>query len=373
MKMNNGGIVLAWLYAALLLTGCGGGGGGGGGGSVAKNTSTPPSTIMMGGSSQGAPLNLSGIVSTIAGSPITVLGSALWTDGAGAVATFSSPYDITTDGINLYVADDANGNIRQIVIATGTVTTLAGPDSAICAANVTTIGGVTAARCPKGQLDGTSTSARFLSPSSITTDGASLYVGDQQIIRKIVIATGVVTTIAGAANGYLDAVGTAAKFSAITSITTDGTNVYVADFANIRKLVLGTGVVSTLAGPGAVFTSGNIDGTGSAARFGTTLHGMTTDGTNLYLADYRNSSIRKIGITTGVVTTLATGLSTIQGLASDGTNLYTGGGFLTTYKVNIATGAASTLNGYAGVNGMTTDGISLFAASAGANSVGKIQ
>ena len=53
-------------------------------------------------------------------------------------------------------------------------------------------------------------------------------------IRKIVISTGVVTTIAGTAGsgGIEDGVGVAAQFQLPTGITTDGTNLYVADSYN---------------------------------------------------------------------------------------------------------------------------------------------
>ena len=84
-------------------------------------------------------------------------------------------------------------------------------------------------------------------------------------IRKIVISTGAVTTLAGStSSGSTDATGTAAKFNYPKGITTDGTNLYVADFVNhkIRKIVISTGVVTTLAGSGS---SGSTDATGSAA------------------------------------------------------------------------------------------------------------
>ena len=57
-------------------------------------------------------------------------------------------------------------------------------------------------------------------------------------IRKIVIATGVVTTFAGSSSGSTDATGTSASFAHPIGITTDGTNLYVADmyYHKIRKI-----------------------------------------------------------------------------------------------------------------------------------------
>jgi len=49
--------------------------------------------------------------------------------------------------------------------------------------------------------------------------------------------------------------------------------------------------VTTLAGTAG--TSGTTDDTGTAARF-KNLSGVTTDGTNLYVAEYGNHTIRKI-------------------------------------------------------------------------------
>ena len=61
-----------------------------------------------------------------AGSPTGALGK---TNGAGTAALFWNPYGITTDGTNLYVTDTSNNEIRQIAIATGVVSLLAGsPD-----------------------------------------------------------------------------------------------------------------------------------------------------------------------------------------------------------------------------------------------------
>jgi hypothetical protein len=69
----------------------------------------------------------------------------------------------------------------------------------------------------------------------------------------------------------------------------------------IRKVEIGTGVVTTLSG---ATTSGATNGTGVSARFNQP-YGMWGNGTYLYLAEQNNHLIRKIEIETGVVTTLA--------------------------------------------------------------------
>ena len=107
--------------------------------------------------------------------------------------------------------------------------------------------------------------------------------------------SGKVTTFAGTAgsSGSTDAVGTSARFNKPRGITSDGTNLYVSEYNNhtIRKIVISTGVVTTLAGTAG--TSGSTDATGTLARFYSPV-GLTTDGTSLYVADRFNHTIRKI-------------------------------------------------------------------------------
>ena len=259
-------------------------------------------------------------VATIAGTA-SGLGSA---DGVGAAASFNYPAGITTDGTNLYVTEFYGHTIRKIAIATGAVTTLAGTPG------------------NGGATDGTGTAALFSNPSGITTDpdNKNLYLTDSNndTIRKIVVATGAVTTIAGTpgATGSADGTGAAATFHQPVGIATDGSNLYVADTGNstIRKVVIGTGAVTTVAG-----NAGNIgftDGIGPAAGFNNPA-GITTDGTNFYVADTLNSTIRQVVISTREVTTV-TGTPLVQGsadgslsvatffapfgLTTDGTNLY---------------------------------------------------
>lgn len=237
------------------------------------------------------------------------------TDGTGSAAKFDAPFAITTDGTNLYVADTNNNTIRKVVIATRAVTTLAG-----------------SAGIP-GSSDGIGSAGLFNSPSGITTDGINLYVSDtgNRTIRKVVIATGTVTTLAGSAGapGSTDGVGSTALFGTVFGITTDGTNLFVADTDNntIRKVVITTGTVTTMAGSAGQI--GITDGTGTVARFNSPV-GITTDGTNLYISDSRSQSIRKVVIGTGTVTTLVAGTSLNSrspfslplGIATDGASLF---------------------------------------------------
>lgn len=214
-----------------------------------------------------------GIVTTMAGTA----GVTGITDGTGISARFNNPFGITNDATNLYVTDGTNYTIRKINIASGVVTTIAG-----------------LAGTP-GSADGTGTAARFKKPFGIITDGTNLYVTDADSFKilKIVIATGVVTTLAGGIEGSADGLGAAAQFRKPTGITTDGTNLYVTDSANqiIRQFEISTGVVTTIAGTAGVI--GTIDGVGQAANLFYP-YGVTTDGTSLYIADTDNNTIRKI-------------------------------------------------------------------------------
>ncbi len=206
---------------------------------------------------------------------------------AGAGANFNRPEGLTVDNSgNVYVADEANSLIKKITPG-GIVTTFAGSGIASFA-------------------DGTGTGAFFHNPADVVVDAAgNLYVADanNHRIRKITPAR-VVTTIAGDGTvGHADGTGTAATFRLPSGIAIDAAgNLYVADSGNslIRKIST-LGVVTTLAGTG---TTGNADGTGTAASFNGPI-GIAVDAAgNVYVADSYNNLIRKI-TTAGVVTTLA--------------------------------------------------------------------
>ncbi len=260
--------------------------------------------------------SLQGAVSTLAG---TAYGYA---DGTGTAAKFQYPQGLATDPSgNIYVVDFSNRRIRKITPA-GVVTTFAGS-------------GVS------GNADGTGVAATFTTPVDIAIDpaGLNLYVVDfgGKRVRKIVIATQVVSTIAGNdTTGNTDGIGTAATFKTLTGVAVDATYIYVTDGGNhnIRRIEISSNTVTTLAGSNAASPSaGFSDATGTSAAFNNPW-GIEVDGSGgLYVAEFGGHRVRHI-TSGGVVTTLA-------GDTSNGTTGLTG--------TTDATGTAARFNGPTGI------------------------
>ncbi|MEO6850573.1 MAG: hypothetical protein ABI203_04365, partial [Mucilaginibacter sp.] len=220
--------------------------------------------------------------------PATTYGQV--TTLAGTGLGLNNPQAITADNSgNVYVADYGNNKIRKITSA-GVMTTLAGSGTA-------------------AEVDNTGTAAQFNGPDGITYDGAgNLYVADAggNKIRKIVIATGVVTTYAGSGTGG-STNGTTllnSTFNGPAGLALDGSgNMYICDQGNnLIRMITSAGVVSTLAGSG---TAGSLNGIGTSAQFNQP-NDLDVDGSgNVYVADYGNSLVRMIVVSTKVVTTFA--------------------------------------------------------------------
>jgi hypothetical protein len=292
-----------------------------------------------------------GDVFTLAGT-----GSAGRADGTGLYASLHHPWGIVSDGAgNAYVADTDNNLIRKIVLATGQVTTVAGTGAQgsadgpalsstfffpsglalisptrlaiadayngkirvldLSSQTVSTLAGSGAF----GQLDGIGIAAQFGDPYDITFDATtgSLYVVDGGVtptdpllpdtnsIRKIDVATGAVTTVAGTgAYGHVNGAAATATFAQPFGAALKGTDLYVADGENnvIRKIDLLTNMVSDFAGS-AAGTAGFADGIGSAAMFDSPYR-IVVDGNRLLVSDSDNHRIRAIDIATAAVTTV---------------------------------------------------------------------
>jgi sugar lactone lactonase YvrE len=277
-------------------------------------------------------------------------------DGTGPLVRFSSPSGVAVVGTNLFIADTANHVIRKIDNATGTVSTLAG----------------TAGK--PGSTDNTvAMNVRFNSPAGITTDGTFLFVTDtgNDTIRKIVISSGATTTLAGSAGnpGATDnTVATNVRFDSPTGIAFDASSasLFVADTGNhtIRKVTL-TGSTTTFAGTAGV--SGFANGTGPAAQF-TFPQGVAVIGTTVYIADTGNHVIRQAveGGIEGVVTTLAgvpgspgsgdtapgpAQFNSPGGIATDGTDLFVADTGNNTVRRVTQSGVVTTPAGLAGNTG----------------------
>jgi len=222
------------------------------------------------------------IVTTFAGS-----GNFGSSNGLGAAASFNNPNGIAVDTAgNAYVADSHSQLIRKISPA-GLVSTFAGSGA-------------------KGSNNGDSSSASFSSPLGVAVDANGyVYVAehDSHLIRKI-SPQGVVTTLAGGGSGgYVNGVGTAARFNHPTGVAVDASgNVFVSDYYNsvIRKITP-AGVVTTFAGSGIRGTS---DGVGANARFYMPVSVAIDISGNLYVTDQFSHLIRKIS-PAGVVSTIA--------------------------------------------------------------------
>ena len=233
---------------------------------------------------------------TISTRQVTTLAGSTYgfNDGIGTAAQFSGPIGICIDaaGLNLYISDTFNHRIRKMALSNNQVSTIAGTGTV-------------------GNADGAGlTVAQFTSPQGICIDpaGLNLYIADagNNRIRKIVISTGEVSTFAGSSNGFLNGFGINAQIGGPSRIIIDyaGLNLYVFDNTlKIRKIVISTAEVTTLAGS----TSGSIDGIGTAAKLDINASSMTIDRSNsfIYFGESNNEKLRRIEIATANVTTLA--------------------------------------------------------------------
>ncbi|PLX99574.1 MAG: hypothetical protein C0623_08715 [Desulfuromonas sp.] len=226
-----------------------------------------------------------GETSTIAGTGVA--GYQDSTDGTGATAQFNRPTGITHDESFLYVADQDNCYIRRVQPLTGETTTLSG--NGVCSDQEST--------------DGTGATAGFNAPIQVYQArppiGTFLYVGTYSRIFKVNKNTGAATFFAGngtpAFQDSTDGTGATARFNLILGLCSDGYFLYVGDASNnrVRKVDLGTGNTTTLAGDGTAAFQDSTDGTGATARFSSP-RACVNYGGSLFVADGGNHRVRMI-------------------------------------------------------------------------------
>lgn len=222
---------------------------------------------------------------------------------------------------NYYFADgDGTNSVRKIDVS-GIISTIAGTGSAGFSGD-----------------GGLATLAKLDLPQDVAIDTfGNLYIADgsNDRIRKISIATGIITTVAGsgAAGGTGSFSGDGGPATGATLNDPQGVcldkfgNMYIADLINCRVRKVNTaGVISTFAGTGYPGYSGD-GGAASAAELSAGVVGVVADDTgNIYIADGSNGRVRKVDLT-GVITTFA----------GSGYGSYTGDGIPATSSVILPT------------------------------------
>ncbi len=356
-----------------------------------------------------------GNISTVAGTETG--GYRASDDGAAATAAqLRYPYRVAADGSgNLYIADTWNNRIRKVDAATGIITTIAGGGSALgdggpatsaqldfphgvamdasgnlyiadwnnhrirkvdAAGNISTVAGTGTVPGDYSGDGGAATAAQLDQPSDVAVDASgNLYIADSDNnrVRKVDAATGIITTVAGTGTGGFSGDGgpaTSAQIRYPGSVALDASgNLYIAANHRIRKVDT-AGVITTVAGTGTQGYSGDGGAATSAQIRYPSSVALDASG-NLYIAD-GNHRIRKVDASTGNISTVAgTGVQGFSGdngpatsaqfnwpsgVAVDASgNLYIADGNNRIRKVDAATGIITTVAG-TGTGGFSGDG-----------------
>lgn len=236
-----------------------------------------------------------GIIATVAGvgpSGVTLGGFA----GDGGLATdaqLNGPDGLAIDKKgNIYIGDYCNNKVRRIDGITGVITTFAGVQS------LTPYTGGFVGYSGDG---GEATNAVLSGPDGVFADSVgNVYICDQwnHAIRKIDIATNIISTIAGTGiAGYSGDGGPAthAQLNQPGGVDMDRQgNIFIAEYGNgvIRKIDAATGTITTVAGKDTIGFSGD-GGPATDAKLGCGDVRVDKFGT-LYIADERNNRIRKV-------------------------------------------------------------------------------
>lgn len=228
------------------------------------------------------PASTVGLTSTVAG----FVGRPGSQDGVGENALFNSPTACATDGTYLYVSDAGNNLLRRVTVATGEVTAFVFDDFSV----------------------------QLKQPMGLTVDhrGVVLYVADSgnHVIRRINMETGETAIVAGAVGiaGNLDGFAGESRLNGPVGLAIDSTDqsLYVADFNNsyVRKVDLTTGQVTKVAGCGAQI---HLDGVGVDKACFQRPNFLAIDPTDtlLYVTDYAGHTVRRLHLGTGELSTLA--------------------------------------------------------------------
>jgi uncharacterized protein (TIGR03437 family) len=157
--------------------------------------------------------------------------------------------------------------------------------------------------------NGPATSAQLTTPAGVAVDSAgNLYIADSLNGRIRMVAKGVITTVAGNGNGFFSgdnvpATSASLYFPAGLAVDSAG-DLYIADTLNYRIRKVSGGVIATVAGNGVPGFSGD-NGPATSAQLNSPQAIALDSAGDLYIADVSNYRIRKVA--DGVITTMAGG------------------------------------------------------------------
>src|SRR6185295_18971957 len=226
-------------------------------------------------------------------------------DGYAATsACLDQPYGISRDADgNLFVSDSYNNRIRRVDAATGIIATVAGGPHGPLACG------------PDVGDGGPATEACLVVPTNTALDLAgNLYIADGQNnrVRRVDVATGIITTVAGSGEtGFCGDGGpaTAACFGGVAGLAVDvAGNLYVADpfDSRVRRVEAGSSRIETIAGNGDYDSCG--DGGPATAACLRNPSDIALDGRgNLYILDPASRRVRRVDAPTGKIATVAGG------------------------------------------------------------------
>ena len=256
-----------------------------------------------------------GIITLVAGTGATPVPAWRNSDDEGLAtsATLNDLKGIALDKLgNIFVAEIGYCRIRKITVSTGVITTVAGGECAYSFDGRSILDNISA------------TYAQLDYPLDVAVDTVgNIYIPDSRLnrVRKVSASTGIITTIAGNGKVYavptFPALGVAATASGSFSprgVTVDTSgNVFFTDsfFNSIYMVAASTGFLSLVAGGNNWNYGFNGDNIPATTAFLNGPEFITTDAQgNIYFSDTRNSRVRKITASTGIIATVAgTGMS----------------------------------------------------------------
>jgi len=220
----------------------------------------------------------------------------------------------------VYISDTGNNRIRKVTASTSVITTIAGTGTAGYSGD-----------------KGAATAANILMPHGINLDSnGNVYFGDCcggfNVVRKITVSTGIISTVAGTGSttgGYNgdNIQATAATLSTPHDVVLDSNgNLYICDVENfrVRKVTVSTGVITTVVGSGTASSTGD-GSTATSATINSACYSRFDSAGNYYLSECAGNRIRKVTVTPTAAPSLSPhSISVISTIAGTGSAGYSG-------------------------------------------------